>query len=189
MSRAFTDWMAVLERVEQSDPGALAELSQLVAGWLRRYRAQESLDRTEDLFQNVMIVVLDHYRRDRLQAPEAFVNFVGGVVRNCLRAALRQRAKDARHESVSDAALEERLGADERRDGDPVVLTDLGQALDRLSDRHRAVVEALYVRGETYSEAADSLSLTLGTLKRLQKQGLRSLREAMGLVPAKEPDA
>ena len=182
MTGPYVDWIAVLERIEANDASAFAELTHLIVGWLRRYRAHEHLTHADDLIQNVTVILLDYYRGSRLRDPEAFVNFVGTVVRNQLRLTVRQQARMRAHAPAGDLSeLELQLRADERRDTDPQVVTDLDKALGSLPDRHRAVVEAIYLRGETYGEAAVSLGLAFGTLKRLQREGLRTLREAMGL--------
>ncbi len=187
MRQAYTDWIAVLERIERNDLQALAELSQLIVGWMRRYRAELHLDSADDIIQNVTLVILDHYRGDRLRAPEAFVAFVGAVVRNSIRDWIRKGRKADRSgvgENIDE--LEERLLADERRDSDPQVRVDLGKALGSLPDRERAVIEALYLQGHSYAEAADVIGVALGTLKRLQRQGLKALRALMEVDPTRD---
>ncbi|WP_455430625.1 sigma factor-like helix-turn-helix DNA-binding protein [Paractinoplanes durhamensis] len=53
-------------------------------------------------------------------------------------------------------------------------------ALSTLSDEHRAVLEQVYLRGSTVSEAAEVLGIPPGTVKSRSYYALRALREAGG---------
>ena len=52
-------------------------------------------------------------------------------------------------------------------------------ALDRLDQRKRSALEAVYLVGFTYEEAAAQLETPLGTLKGLLRDGLADLRELL----------
>jgi RNA polymerase sigma-70 factor (ECF subfamily) len=65
---------------------------------------------------------------------------------------------------------------------EPGDLLDLRRALATLPEKERLVIEAVYAEGQSYEEAAARLGMPLGTLKRLQTQGLRILRQSMGVV-------
>lgn len=55
----------------------------------------------------------------------------------------------------------------------------VAEALERLSDDHRAVVEALYYDGCTVNEAALRLGIPTGTVKSRSYYAVRSLRSAL----------
>ena len=56
---------------------------------------------------------------------------------------------------------------------------DLGvrAALESLEERTRRVLEAVYLEGFTYEEASSRLSIPLGTLKGVLRDGLKTLRQ------------
>ncbi|TDD44248.1 sigma-70 family RNA polymerase sigma factor [Saccharopolyspora elongata] len=61
----------------------------------------------------------------------------------------------------------------------------VGEALQRLSAQHRAVVVALYFQGRSVAEAAEQLGIPQGTVKSRAYYAVRSLRtalEEMGVV-------
>ena len=61
------------------------------------------------------------------------------------------------------------------------LLLDLRRALRQLPPRQYRVLDEIYLRGRSYEETAELLGLPLGTVKRHQTQGLRALRELLGL--------
>lgn len=94
------------------------------------------------------------------------------------------RAQQRRPRTVSDegavAAQSIGDGLDERLDAWLV-----REALDRLSDQHRAVVDELYFRGSTVTQAAVALGLPVGTVKSRSYYAVRVLRaafEEMGVL-------
>jgi RNA polymerase sigma-70 factor, ECF subfamily len=52
-------------------------------------------------------------------------------------------------------------------------------ALRRVSDDHRDVVTAVFLRGDSYADAATALGIPLGTLKSRMYYALRALRTAL----------
>ena len=55
------------------------------------------------------------------------------------------------------------------------------QALDKLSDRSRAVIEGLYFQERSIRELADDLQVTLNAFKKAHKQALQELREQLSV--------
>lgn len=51
----------------------------------------------------------------------------------------------------------------------------------RLPERQRTAIEAVYLSGYTQEEAAASTGIPLGSLKRHLREGLASLRAALGI--------
>ena len=54
-----------------------------------------------------------------------------------------------------------------------------------MPEREKNVIQAIYIQGHSYEEAAQQLGIPFGTLKRLQTQGLKLLRQKMQISSAK----
>ena len=71
------------------------------------------------------------------------------------------------------------------------VLFYLGRkpVLNYLSERRQRIQDNLASSEQLLKEAEDRLGLPLGTLKRLQTQGLREIRERMGIAQKADPNS
>jgi RNA polymerase sigma-70 factor (ECF subfamily) len=183
MPAAPENWPQVLLDVQAGDRAALVKLSRLISGFLMRYRAYDVRDQWDDLIQEVLAALLRNLQSQALREPRALVNYVGVITRNKLLDLLDRRRRPGAPDLVGEPEaaaersdeLRERLGA-----RPPDVYVDLGRALVQLPEKLRAVVDAIYLQGFSYEEAASRLGVPLGTLKRLQNQGLRELRVQLG---------
>jgi len=59
-------------------------------------------------------------------------------------------------------------------------LMDVQENLDKIEDKYRIVLEALFFQGMTQQEASDELEIPLGTIKSRLKIGLRELGKIYG---------
>jgi RNA polymerase sigma-70 factor (ECF subfamily) len=180
--RDRADWFAIVEQIEAGDQTALLRLTGLVSSLLTRAGAYRSDPSQVDLVQEICIALVEAVRRKAIREPGAFVGYAWATVRNRWLKLLRSRErKDSRH---SDRELAD-LGADDlepaaARGGiDPSTRVDLERALGSLPPAERVAIEAIYLQGQSYEEAAQALDLPLGTLKRRQGSGLKRLRQAM----------
>jgi RNA polymerase sigma-70 factor (ECF subfamily) len=183
-ARVPDDWGCVLASLVKGDRVALAKVTSLIAGFLARYRAYDVRESWDDLIQDVILGLLRTAQSGRLREGRAFVNYVGRATRNALLDHLAERAKPGSADAVGDPEMAEavrvRVCAEESR-REPGVLIDLQRGLDALPDRHRCVVEAIYLQGHSYAEAAELLGIPLGSLKRVQTQALKRLRGQIGV--------
>ena len=62
---------------------------------------------------------------------------------------------------------------------DPATQLALRKALSALSERHREVVERVYIQGLSYDETASDLGKPRGTVNRLQREAMQQLREIL----------
>lgn len=179
------DWFEVLERLQTGDRLAVVELTSLITGHLRRSRAYELRDSWSDVAQEVLIKLIRAARAGQIDQRDSFVAFVGTTTRRCMIDWIR---KNARYVVPAGTDGDGAVGDDEvlRRVGavavdHPDQRVDLEAALEKVSDAQRQVLLAIYVSGQSYQEASEALQMPLGTLKRHQTQGLKAIREKLGL--------
>jgi len=186
MPGAPEDWCQVVADVRAGDRVALVKLTRLIGGFLMRYRAYEVREQWDDLIQDVLAALLRNFGQQSLREPRAMVNYVGVITRNKLFDFRDRQRRPGAADLEGDPAGASDRSADAREQGlgrGADTYLDLGRALERLPDKLRAVVDAIYLQGFSYEEAAGRLGMPLGTLKRMQNQGLRELRELMGRDP------
>jgi RNA polymerase sigma-70 factor (ECF subfamily) len=145
------------------------------------YATQLTRDRAaaEDVVQEALVRAWRH--------PDSLGNGKGSVrgwlltvVRNIFIDQVRARERRAPEvrESPPDVAVED-------DHADRVVTSMLVvDALSRLSAEHRAVLEQVYLLGNTVAEAAEALGIPPGTVKSRSYYALRALREAHPAGPA-----
>jgi RNA polymerase sigma-70 factor (ECF subfamily) len=178
------DWLALLEALERGDRVALVRVTQLITNYLVRFRAYGFRDSWDDVTQNVLIALIRSRQRGALLEPGAFVSYAGTITRNELATWIRKNKRHDGSHQLEDlqGELERGLGAPEqRRDKRPDLRNDLARALDGLQEKDRQVLSAIYLERQTYEQASKSLGMPLGTLKRRQTQGLREVRQRMGV--------
>ena len=173
------DWMGVLEALHAGDTRALTKVTGVIKRALARMGAQRFQDSWDDVCQEVLIALSKAFREGSLRDPSKFVSFTRTITRYKLTDWFQRQSKA---DFGCDADLESEVGLESSSLAEtqfPGVLVDLQRALGTLPDRQRSVMDAIYVNGMTYREAADHLDMPLGTLKRLQTCGLKKLRQAM----------
>jgi len=178
------DWFAVVQRVRDGDPIALAKLSALITSLLYRQGAYRVRDSWEDICQDVLAALVRSVERGALREPRAFVGYAYTLTRNYFLDFVQRRQRVTSGGRRDETHMRESLdvAAEPPVDGfSPDMLLDLERALDALSPRGRRVIEEIYLRGRTYQEVAERMDLPLGTVKRLQTSGLRKLREVLHL--------
>ncbi len=166
------DLAAALERGE---PRAVLAITRLITGFLMRAGAYHMRQSWEDLCQEVITALIQSARSGGLRETEAFVGYVAAITRNKL-ADWRRRARGERLDPAYEVEPLAML-----RDVD--LLMDVRHALRALPEREQRVIEALYLNGYSYGEAAKRLDMPLGTLKRLQTAGLRAMRKHLLVAP------
>ena len=177
------DWVGVLEGLGRSDPLAIAKVSKLVTGALTRLGAYDLRDGWDDVRQEVLISLIRSAQEGRLREPGAFVGYAMSVTRNRMHDWLRRnRGTDPeRRGQETVQAVAESLHPESNRVS-PDLKVDLERALDALPEKQRLVLHAVYLEGRSYEEASATLGMPLGTLKRMQTEGLRALRKALEVL-------
>lgn len=186
VAKQEVDWLALLEQIQRGDRVALLRVTGLVTGYLTRFAAYEHRSSWDDVCQEVLLKLLKSHREGTLRDRAAFVAYAGRVTRTTLIDWIRKNTKESLPGEETDDSgpsfeeWERGLG----HGGDADLALDLRTNLPKLAEPQQRVLAAVYLEGRSYEEASKRLEMPLGTLKRHQTQGLRALRELMGLAGA-----
>lgn len=164
------NWLGFVEGLRSGDEIAFAKLNALVRGLLVRLNALAVSEAWDDICQEVLVRLVQSVETGRLREPLAFVRYAHLITRSRLCDVHRKRPGPP---PEPDPVPEERS---ERE-----LLLDLRRGLKQLPPRQYRVLEEIYLCGRSYEEAAERLRLPLGTVKRHQTQGLRALRQILGI--------
>lgn len=161
----------------QGDRVAHVKVTGVIMGLLARDRLFDLEEHWEDICQEVLVRLIKSVRAGTIRESAAFVGYCATVTRRESYRWLKKR-REAR-ERLQDTEPDETQAPTERSD-DPELLVQMARALEELPEKRRRVMDAIYLRGCTYEEAAELLGMPLGTLKRAQTEALRELREKVG---------
>lgn len=165
-------------------------------------------DDAEDIVAEA--IALAWQRRADLRDPERFDGWLFRILDNAFLDSLRRRRCRQDREVATDFATEESGGDSEfslfARLHQPfllwwgtpeeefigrLMLEDIQQALDELPDAFRIVVILVEIQGHTYDEAAEILTVPVGTIRSRLSRGRSLLQKALwvqaceaGIVPA-----
>lgn len=145
---------------------ALLKLNRLVSSFLATLRAWDYRDQWEDIRQTVLMKLVKSFCQGQLRESQAFVAYVRTITRNEFYDFLKARSGSVREELPK---LEE-----EPRD-EETILT-VRSAIAHLPVDQRKAIQALYIEGRTYKEAAEATGIPLGSLKRYLRLGLGRLQ-------------
>src|SRR5262245_21167819 len=169
--RPKEDWVSIMEALlhgtPDTKPVAFAKLNRLVSGFLVNMRAFDYREEWEDLRQIVLMKLVQSFSQGKLREPKAFVEYARIVTRHEFYDFLRA------HQDMEVTSDLPDLGDTESRD--QTTTLSVRSALQSLPDKQQQVVQAVYVEGRTYEEAALLTAIPLGSLKRYLQQALTQL--------------
>ncbi|TNF35047.1 MAG: RNA polymerase sigma factor [Gammaproteobacteria bacterium] len=181
---AKTNWLEEMDKLQKGDRLALIKVTRVITGYLTRYRAYEIRDSWDDLCQEVLMALINSIQKQQIQHENAFISYLGIITRNKLADWIHHRHRAGSDNFLGDQdtanAILDKVSIDDSHQQQDDML-DLNKALEALPERERKVINEIYIQGHSYEDAAQRLDMPLGTLKRLQTQGLKLLREKMQL--------
>jgi RNA polymerase sigma-70 factor (ECF subfamily) len=173
--RPTEDWGNIMEALlhgtPDAKPVAFAKLNRLISGFLVNLRAFDYREEWEDLRQIVLMKLVQSFSQGKLREPKAFVEYARIVTRHEFYDFLRA------HQDMEVTSDPPDLGDTESRD--ETTTLSVRSALQSLPDKQQQVVQAVYVEGRTYEEAALLTAIPLGSLKRYLQQALTQLRKQL----------
>lgn len=155
--------------------GLHADHSVLLRRYLLRFTYGDK-EAADDLLQETMIRAWRHLPSVPDETNRAR-RWLFTVARNAAIDSLR--AKSSRPHEVDLLELTTAPPAEDTVET-LVALESIRDAMDSLSEDHRAVLEEMYVRGRSAGETADLLGVPVGTVKSRAHYALRSLRYQVG---------
>jgi RNA polymerase sigma-70 factor, ECF subfamily len=189
---AWSDEELLLEYRDRQDRPAFEELvrryEKELFGYLRNYLGDPEM--AEDVFQQTFLQV--HLKCDQFEPERKLRPWLYAVATN---QAIDFQRRNSRHRMAS---LDRRIGRDAETDnGAFVELFDspamgpaeesecleqrdhLRRAVDELPEQTRQVIMLVYFQGLKYREAADILSIPVGTVKSRLHAAMQKLAEAL----------
>lgn len=173
----LTDEEVLLRYRETEDPELFAQLvrryERELYSYLRRYLGSSEM--AEDAFQAAFLQV--HLKCHQFEAGRRFKPWLYAIATN---QAIDAGRRNRRHQVVSLDYLGRSGQVEEGNVADPLISREpspvsqagdferdelLRRALDELSDQMRTVVYLVYYQGLKYREAAEVLSIPVGTVK------------------------
>lgn len=131
-----------------------------------------SRERAEDVLQTSYLKILDG--RARFEGRSSFKTFLFGVIR---RTAAEERRKTAISRLIFGSAASEEPSAPEDGPADRLAFRT---ALSNLARRQREVLELVFAMGMTLQEAADTLSISVGSASVHYDRGKKRLAALLG---------
>ena len=171
-SRPTEDWESVMEALLHGTPDAkhvaFAKLNRLVSGFLAGLRAFDHREEWEDLRQIVLMKLVQSFSQGKLREPKAFVEYARIITRHEFYDFLQ-----------ANRGMEVTQLPDLSETQDETAALSVRSALLSLPEKQQQVVQAVYVEGRTYEEAAAVTAIPLGSLKRYLQQALTQLRKQL----------
>ena len=170
------DWAVILEQLLRGDRLALLRAAQLVNSFLVRWNAYHFREEWDDITQEVVTAAAIALRDGKLRNRQAALGFLYSTARfkyvSRLRIQLRLREGEALAWGEAIEREASQLPEGQRH--------ELRRALERVPEKERRALVAVYIDGRTYEEAALETGIPLGTLKRCLRDGLAQLRAEIG---------
>jgi len=159
--------------------------AQLKTRWLRLYRVAfawcHDPDLSSDLVQEAMQKAIR--KRHQLQSEQALDAWLFRILTNCWRDHCRTNRRERDTVALEDAEheVESRQSGDESERA--LVVTQVRNAVAKLSMDQREVLTLVDLEGMSYSEVAEVLEIPIGTVMSRLCRARRQLREYLAVIP------
>jgi len=167
----YENWSAVMETLLHGDLDsqrvAFLKLQRLIAGFLVSLQAWDHRTQWEDLQQTVVMKLVKSWSREQLHVSQAFVAYARTITRHEFYDFLKVRG------SSMAVAEEAEQKEEEAREEDTSLA--VRAVLSHLPAEQRRALQAVYLEGRTYEEAAAVTGIPLGSLKRYLRLGVGQL--------------
>ena len=178
---------ALLQRIASKEPDALSELydhySNLLLGLLKSIL--KKTEEAEDILHEVFTTIwekADQFDAERGSAYTWIVSLTRNKGIDRLRSKVYKEQKK-QSTSLDDDDVFHPLYSDENNPLENTILSDrakrIYEALQKLSEKQRSVIQVAYFDGLSQSEISDEYDIPLGTVKTRMRDGMIKLRELL----------
>ena len=167
------------EALDRLVPLVYDELHRLAQGYMRRERANQTLQTTAVIHEAYLRLI--DARQVQWQNRAHFFGVAARLMRQILVAFARERGYQKRGGDASRVSLDEALVIDEGRDEDLVALDEALGALAQFDARKAQVVEMRFFGGLTEEEIATALGVSPETVRRDWRLARSWLRRKLGV--------
>lgn len=177
----------LLRRIASKEPEALSLLydhyHRLLFGLLKSIL--KKTEEAEDILQEVFTTIwekADQFNTDRGTAYTWIISLTRNKAIDRLRSKVYKEQKK-QSTSLNDDDVFHPLYSDENNPLENTILTDRAKrvydALQKLSEKQRSVIQVAYFDGLSQSEISDEYNIPLGTVKTRMRDGMIKLRELL----------
>lgn len=177
----------LMRRIVSKEPEALSELydyyNRLLFGLLKSILKKK--EEAEDILQEVFTTIwekADQFDTERGTAYTWIVSLTRNKAIDRLRSKVYKEQKK-QSTSLNDDDVFHPLYSDENNPLENTILSDRAKrvydALQKLSEKQRNVIQVAYFDGLSQSEISDEYNIPLGTVKTRMRDGMIKLRELL----------
>lgn len=110
-------------------------------------------------------------------SPSTWIFTIARNIRFDLLRKQQNRKEDICSDDLWPILIEQTADADEADLEDQITLEQVGELLERLPEKQKVVIEAIYINGKSQQEVADELEIPLGTVKSRTRLALQRLKD------------
>lgn len=169
----------IVALLRQDDKSAISLLydnySEALFGVILRIVQQEPL--AEEILQDTFLKIWK-YRESYDESKGRFFTWMLNIARNTAIDQTRLKSFSQKNQDIDNVVSI----IDSREQGNfNVDAIGIRELIGKLPDEHRSIIDLVYFQGYTHIEAAETLSLPLGTLKTRLRLAIIQLRKTFGV--------
>ena len=134
-----------------------------------------------ELVQDTMTNVWQkaHLFNSEKGSPSTWIFTIARNIRFDILRKLQNRKEDICSDDLWPVLCEQTPDQNEVSLDQQVTLEQVGQLFNKLPDKQKAVIEAIYIDGKSQQEVADQLTIPLGTVKSRTRLALQRLKDML----------
>jgi RNA polymerase sigma-70 factor (ECF subfamily) len=112
-------------------------------------------------------------------SPSTWIFTIARNIRFDMLRKLQNRKEDVCSDDMWPILCEQTADPKEKSLEEKVTLQQVGELFNKLPEKQKAVIEAIYIEGKSQQEVADELEIPLGTVKSRTRLALQRLKDML----------